>query len=79
MSKKNRKRRRSFMMYMQDTYKNKLTAIVLMAISIVPILLDHDATLLVVMVAFAGPLFFAKDNWIYYRLSRNGAFFLYIS
>lgn len=65
MSKKNRKRRRSFMMYMQDTYKNKLTAIVLMAISIVPILLDHDATLFVVMIAFAVPLFFAKDNWIY--------------
>lgn len=65
MSKKNRKRKRSFMMYMQDTYKNKLTAIVLMAISIVPILLDHDATLFVVMIAFAVPLFFAKDNWIY--------------
>lgn len=65
MSKKNRKRRRSFMMYMQDTYKNKLTAIVLMAISIVPILLDHDATLFVVMIVFAVPLFFAKDNWIY--------------
>lgn len=65
MSKKNRKRRRSFMMYIQDTYKNKLAAIVLMAISIVPILLDHDATLFAVMIAFAGPLFFAKDNWIY--------------
>ena len=65
MSKKNRKRRRSFMMYMQDTYKNKLTAIVLMAISIVPILLDHAATLFAFMIAFTGPLFFAKDNWIY--------------
>lgn len=65
MNKKNRKRRRSFMMYMQDTYKNKLAAIVLIAISIVPILLDHDATLFMVMIAFAGPLFFAKDDWIY--------------
>lgn len=47
------------------TWKNKLSAIVLLACGYVGIPLENDATALVFMAMFAIPLFFAKENWIY--------------
>lgn len=47
------------------TWKNKLSAIILLACGYVGVLIDNDATALVLFVMFAVPLFFAKKNWIY--------------
>jgi len=47
------------------TWKNKLSAIVLLACGYVGIPLENDATAFVFMAMFAVPLFFAKENWIY--------------
>lgn len=65
MNRKNRKQKRSFGDYIRETYKNKLAAIALLTIGYVAILVDRDATLFVIMMAFAGPLFFAKHNCLY--------------
>ena len=47
------------------TWKNKLSAIILLACGYVGVLIDNDATALVLFTMFAVPLFFAKKNWIY--------------
>ena len=47
------------------TSKNKLSAIILLACGYVGVLIDNDATALVLFAMFAVPLFFAKKNWIY--------------
>lgn len=64
MNKRNHKRRRSFREYMRETYKNKLTAIGLLACGSLPMLVDKDATVFVFMMVFAIPLFFEKHNCI---------------
>lgn len=47
------------------TWKNKLSAIVLLAAGYMGIVLEGDGTALVMFAMFAVPLFFAKENWIY--------------
>lgn len=46
------------------TIKNKLAAIALIGIGIIPCLIDHDATTLILFGCIAVPMFFAKDEWI---------------
>ncbi len=46
------------------TLKNKVYAVLLLVCGYVPVLIDNDATVFVFMLMFAGPLFFAKENWI---------------
>ena len=46
------------------TWKNKLSAVILLACGYVGVLSDNDATALVLCAMFAVPLFFAKKNWI---------------
>lgn len=47
------------------TLKNKLFAIVLVIVGLVPTIIDHDATALIFLSCIALPLFFAKENWLY--------------
>lgn len=55
-----------FVRYMTKTYKNKLAALAIIAVGILSLVLDHDATLLVFGTIFAIPLFLTKKtNWFY--------------
>ena len=61
------------------TFKNKLYAVGLMLCGSVPTFLEQDATALVFIGMIAVPLFFAKENWIYYReRPRQGLFLLFL-
>lgn len=46
------------------TLKNKLCALTLLIVGVVPVLMDKDATVLVFSLLLGVPLFFAKENWI---------------
>lgn len=50
--------------YWKGTLKNKIYAVILLAIGGLTVLVDHDATGLMFLAMFAVPLFFAKENWI---------------
>lgn len=45
--------------------KNKILALLLLGVALVPTLIIKDATFLVLMSLVAVPLFFSKRNWIY--------------
>ena len=45
--------------YLKRTWKNKLVALLLQLVSLIPIWLDKDATILVLMIPFSIFLFFA--------------------
>ena len=47
------------------TLKNKLGAILLLAIGCLPAVLDGDLTCLLFFAVIAIPLFFSKENWFY--------------
>ena len=48
----------------RKTIKNKISALVLIAIGIVPVLIERDATMLLFALSVGIPLFFAKENWM---------------
>lgn len=48
--------------YLKNTWKNKLVAILIMAVGCVPIWLEGDATILVLTLILSIPLFFTKQN-----------------
>lgn len=50
---------------MKNTIKNKMTAIALILAGCLAIMLEGDATALVLFSFIAVPLFFAKENWMY--------------
>ncbi len=52
------------MMWSKKTIKNKIVAILLIVCGLVPAFIDKDITAEIMMLLFAIPLFFAKDNWI---------------
>lgn len=49
---------------LKRTWKNKLAAIVLLAMSSVPIWVDRDATIFALMLVVAIPLFFARRDYV---------------
>lgn len=49
----------------KETFKNKIAAIALLFAGLVPVMIDGDATFLVLAGCFAVPLFLAKENWIF--------------
>lgn len=51
-------------MWKRELLKNKLYALLLVGLSLPVMFLDGDATAIVLMLFFAVPLFFAKENWI---------------
>lgn len=63
----NRKTRhtRTFTEYIYETYKNKLVAIALIILGMVPVMLDGDATALMLLGFFAVPLFFTNKNCVF--------------
>lgn len=50
--------------YWRRTWKNKVCALALLAIGTVPVIIDQDATALVLMACFTVPMFFSRENWI---------------
>lgn len=52
-------------MKIMKTLKNKLGAILLLAIGCLPAVLDGDLTCLLFFAVIAIPLFFSKENWFY--------------
>ena len=64
MKKKMIKLVKRFVLYMLETWKQKLWALVLMACASVPMFIDGDATALVLVALFAVPGFFVKSRWI---------------
>ena len=51
-------------MWKRELLKNKLYALLLVGLSLPIMFLDGDATATVLMLFFAVPMFFAKENWI---------------
>lgn len=51
-------------MFRLDLLVNKLVAIGLVAIGVVPVLVDGDGTFLVLALIIAVPMFFAKRSWM---------------
>lgn len=51
-------------MWKKELLKNKLYALVLILIGLVPILIERDGTFFIFALIFGLPLFFAKENWI---------------
>ena len=50
--------------YLKRTWKNKLAAIGLLLCAYVPIWLDRDATVFILMAMIAIPLFFATQDHV---------------
>lgn len=65
MSKKFIKTARKIVRYIKETYVNKLMAMLLLIIGCLPLWIDNDATLLILMSIFALPLFFARHSCLY--------------
>lgn len=51
-------------MWQRSLIKNKLYALVLILIGVVPILIERDGTFFVFALTIGLPLFFSKENWI---------------
>lgn len=51
-------------MWKKELLKNKLCALVLILIGLVPILIERDGTFFIFALIFGLPLFFAKENCI---------------
>lgn len=51
-------------MFKKELLKNKIFALMLIAVGVASVLIDMDATFLIFILMFAVPLFFAKENWI---------------
>ena len=51
-------------MWKTKTLKNKIFALALFICSLFPILIERDATVMIMMLFIAIPLFFAKEKWI---------------
>lgn len=62
MNKKIEKHAKKFVRYMLETYKNKLAAIVMLAMGVVSAKISDDATFLVFTIIFCTPLFFVRKN-----------------
>lgn len=50
--------------YWRRTWRNKVSALALIAIGMVPVLIDRDGTFLIVALMLGIPMFFAKKNWV---------------
>ena len=51
-------------MWKKELLKNKLYALILILIGLVPILIERDGTVFILTLMIGLPLFFAKENWI---------------
>ena len=53
-----------FVLYMFETFWNKVVALAMILVGMVPVFIDKNATALVFISFIAVPLFFARTNWI---------------
>lgn len=60
----NRAKTNRTMRNIKRTIKNKLCAIALLMVGLVPLMVYQDGTFLAFAAVIGLPLFFAKDNWI---------------
>jgi hypothetical protein len=51
-------------MWKRELLRNKLVALALLVGGVASTVIDHDVTFLVIALILAGPMFFAKENWI---------------
>jgi len=56
--------KRGIKMWKKELLKNKLYALALILIGLVPILIERDGTFFILALMLGLPLFFAKENWI---------------
>ena len=56
--------RKKFRRYIRRTYKNKLCAIALFIIGVVPVFIENDGTLMIITSCISIPLFFSRKNHI---------------
>lgn len=64
MKKKMIKLVKRFVLYMFETFWNKVCAVSMILCGMVPVFIDKDATALVFIGIIAVPMFFARTNWI---------------
>lgn len=64
MKKKMIKLVKRFVLYMFETFWNKVCAVSMILCGMVPVFIDKDATALVFIGIIAVPLFFTRTNWI---------------
>ena len=55
----------TFVKMMKRTYRNKLAAMSLLGLGVVPVIMFNDGTFMLVTIIFGVPLFFSKHNCIY--------------
>lgn len=53
----------SVVLYLKETWKNKLVALSIIALGMLPVIFDKDATFLVIALMLAFPLFIAVEDW----------------
>lgn len=53
-----------FRKYIKETYKNKISAILILVLCIVSIKIENDLTVLLLLGPLCVYLFFSKKNWI---------------
>lgn len=56
---------RRFVKYIKRTGINKLMAVLLVIVGCLPLWIDNDATLLIIMTLIAVPLFCTKNSCLY--------------
>ncbi len=56
--------------YLKRTWKNKVAAVVLMAVGCLSMKVSGDGTALLLLTMLAMPMFFAKENYI--TIGRKG-------
>ena len=63
MKKKMIKLVKRFVLYMIETFWNKVVALAMILCGMVPMFIDKDATALVFISFIAVPMFFARTDW----------------
>ena len=63
MKKKMIKLVKRFVLYMFETFWNKVVALAMILCGMVPMIIDKDATALIVIGFIAVPMFFARTDW----------------
>jgi hypothetical protein len=53
----------SVILYLKETWKNKLAALLMVAVGVFMLKFDNDITILVMALIFAIPLFLAVEDW----------------
>ena len=51
-------------MWKRELLKNKLYSLILIAIGVLPILINRDGISLIFVLMLGIPLFFSKKNWV---------------